>query len=185
MRQFALIILGLLATSSLSAAQQRTLLGGGLESGGFGGPVVKFSDVGGDFAVFAGGRGGWIINHTFVVGAGGYGVANSIGEFEFPFERGIEFGYGGVEIEYINRSDDLLHFSIYTLIGAGGATYLFDRTDTVFVLEPAANLMLNVATFFRIGVGGGYRIVTAADLDLSNSDLSAPFGVLTFKFGSF
>ena len=185
MRSSALIVLVLLTSSSLSAAQEKTLLGGGLESGGFGAPVVKFSDVGGDFAVFAGGRGGWIINHTLVLGGGGYGVANALGDFDFPFERGIEFGYGGFEVEYINRSDELVHFSICTLIGAGGATYLFDRTDTVFVLEPAANLMLNVTSFFRIGAGGGYRFVTAADLDLTNSDLSAPFGVLTFKFGSF
>jgi hypothetical protein len=177
MREIALTILGLLATASLSAAQEETLLRSELESGGFGGPVVKFSDVGGEFAVFAGGRGGWIINHTFVLGGGGYGVANNLGELEFPFEREIEFGYGGLELEYINRSNNLVHFSIYTLIGAGGVTFLFGNTDTVFVLEPAINLMLNVTEFFRIGAGGGFR--------LSNDDLSAPFGALTFKFGSF
>jgi hypothetical protein len=185
MKVIALTILGILITGSVSTAQQETLLRGGIESGVFGGPVVKFSEVGGEFAVFAGGRGGWIINHTLVLGGGGYGVASNLCKGEFPFEREVEFGYGGLELEYINRSDHLVHFSIYTLIGAGGVTYLFDRSDAVFVLEPAINLMLNVTTFFRIGVGAGYRIVTAADLDLSNSDLSAPFGVLTFKFGGF
>jgi len=183
MKKIALTLLGILATSSVAAAQDETLVSGGLESGGFGAPVVKFSDVGGDFAVFVGGRGGWIINHTFVLGAGGYGLASNIGES--PFVREVEFGYGGLELEYINRSDKIFHFSIYTLIGGGGVTSLFDVADGVFVLEPVVNLMVNVTKWFRVGAGGGYRFVSGADQDLSNGDLSAFVGVLTFKFGGF
>ncbi|KPK81198.1 MAG: hypothetical protein AMS25_07250 [Gemmatimonas sp. SM23_52] len=87
-----------LALASSAAAQERTLLGRGFHSGGFGGPVVKFSEVDGDFAVFVGARGGWIINHMFVLGAGGYGLVNEI-DIGFPGPRDIEFGYGGVELE--------------------------------------------------------------------------------------
>ena len=182
-RHFLLIAAFSAVSSPALAQEEATLVAGDFHSGGFGAPVVKFSDVGGDFAVFVGGRGGWIINHTFVLGGGGYGLASNLGEF--PFEREIEFGYGGLELEYINRSNKVVHFSIYTLIGGGGVVLLFDRTDSVFVLEPAINLMFNVTKFFRIGAGGGYRLVAGADQDLSNGDLSAPVGVLTLKFGSF
>jgi hypothetical protein len=183
MRGIAFTLLVLLATSSVAAAQEETLAGDGLESGGFGAPVVKFSEIGSEFAVFAGARGGWIINHTLVLGLGGYGLASNIGEF--PFEREVEFGYGGLELEYINNSDNVVHFTIYTLIGAGGVTSLFDTAEAVFVLEPAANLEVNLTKWFRLGAGGGYRFVSGADQVLSSEDLSAFFGVLTFKFGSF
>jgi hypothetical protein len=183
MRRLALVLPLIFAGSSVAAAQERTLVGGGLESGGFGAPVVKFSDIGGEFAVFAGARGGWIINHTLVLGLGGYGLASSIGDY--PGEREVEFGYGGLELEYINSSDDIVHFTILTLIGAGGVTALFDEGEAVFVLEPAANLEVNVTKWFRLGAGGGYRFVSGADLVLSDDDLSAFFGVLTFKFGGF
>ncbi|KPK55771.1 MAG: hypothetical protein AMS21_13295 [Gemmatimonas sp. SG8_38_2] len=183
MRRIAFALLAVLATSSVAAAQEQTLAGDGLESGGFGAPVVKFSDVGGEFAVFAGARGGWIIDHTFVLGLGGYGLASNIGDD--PFEREVEFGYGGLELEYIKNSDKLVHFTIYALVGGGAVVYLDDVVDGVFVLEPAVNLIVNVTQWFRLGVGGGYRFVEGANSDLSNKELSAPVGVLTFKFGSF
>jgi hypothetical protein len=183
MRRIAFTLLALLATSSVAAAQEQTLAGEGLDSGGFGAPVVIFSELGSEFAVFAGARGGWIIDHTFVLGLGGYGLASNIGEF--PFEREVEFGYGGLELEYINNSNSVVHFSIYTLVGGGAVTYLYDVVDGVFVVEPAVNLMVNVTQWFRLGVGGGYRFVAGADHDMSNEELSAPVGVLTFKFGSF
>ncbi|MBN1426023.1 hypothetical protein JXA88_15850, partial [Candidatus Fermentibacteria bacterium] len=56
--------------------QPETLLKGPIENGGFGGLVVKFSQLADQTAVFVGGRGGWILNHTFVIGGGGYGLAN-------------------------------------------------------------------------------------------------------------
>jgi len=56
------------------AQEEETLLGGGFESGGYGGPVVKFTNVKGEFAVMAGGYGGWLINHSLMLGGGGYGL---------------------------------------------------------------------------------------------------------------
>ena len=56
----------------------------------------------------------------------------------------------------------------------------------VFVAEPVVNLELNVAKWFRINVGAGYRIVAGVNVgDLENGDLSSFFGNLAFKFGSF
>ena len=72
------LVLCVVAHSGLRGQQQETLLSGNIESGGFGGFVVRFSEIGGAFAVLAGGRGGWIINHTFVLGGGGYGLANDV-----------------------------------------------------------------------------------------------------------
>jgi hypothetical protein len=174
-----------LLVASPALAQEETLVSDEFESGGFGAPVVKFSSFADEFAVFAGGRGGWIINHTVVLGGGGYGLANAI-DSDGSGVRDIEFGYGGLEIEYINRSEKLVHFTIYVLIGGGGLSGTAVSEESVFVLVPAANVELNLTTYFRVVLGAGYRWVTGVESPgFSSGDFSAFEGVLTFKFGSF
>lgn len=198
------ITAALIFTISGSYAQEQTLLGRGeISHGGFGGPVIKYVQVKGEPGILVGGRGGWIINHSFVLGGGGYGLVNDIKADEIrtnfidPFyDRYINFGYGGVELEYIVQSDQLVHLSVYTLIGAGAVSYR-DRnwndfgdwnspTDAFFVFEPAVNAELNIISFMRISAGLSYRFISGATLDsISNSDLDGPSAVLTFKFGKF
>lgn len=178
--------------------QEQTLVGGGeITHGGFGGPVVKFTQIKNESAVLVGGRGGWIINHTFIIGGGGYGLATQIKTDDiFYNEAFLNFGYGGLELEYIIQSDNVVHFSVYTLIGAGGITYNNNYmedwsswdfgNDEFFVFEPAVNVEVNITSFFRINAGANYRYISGVNYDnLNNSDLAGFAGVLTFKFGSF
>ncbi len=168
-------------------AQERTLIDGPVESGGFGGPVIKFSEVRNQFAVLVGGRGGWILNHTFVIGAAGYGLASDIRlDSRFP-GRDVEFGYGGLDLEYIYDSNSLVHFSAQALIGGGAIDLVFGgESDVVFVFEPQGNVELNMTRYFRISVGGGYRFVSDVDFAArGNADFSAPYFALTLKFGKF
>jgi hypothetical protein len=186
------------------SAQERTLLSGGeITHGGFGGPVIKYSEIKGSPGVLVGGRGGWIINHSFVIGLGGYGLANQIKSNDqnvsgfTPGSTYLNFGYGGVELEYIIQSDDLIHFSIYSLIGAGGVSYrdnfwdsrrddLHSPGDEFFVFEPAANIEANIISFMRINAGVGYRVISGLNFDgLKNSDLGGFTAALTLKFGKF
>jgi hypothetical protein len=168
--------------------EEETLVTSGIDSGGFGALVFKFSGVNDQFAVFAGARGGWIINHQFVIGGGGYGLASEIclDEDGRCLLRDIEFGYGGFEFEYIGRWNKAAHYSLQLLIGGGDVTLLGFPSDPVFVAEPTARLELNVTKWFRLNLGGGYRFVSGLDVGrLENSDLSAFSGVLEFKFGNF
>lgn len=168
--------------------QEDTLFKGGIDSGGFGALVFRFSEVADQFATFGGARGGWIINHQFVIGAGFYGLASEIcldDERDCHF-RNLEFGYGGFEFEYVGMWDRVAHYTLQLLIGGGGVTFFNFATDGVFVAEPVANLELNVTKWWRINVGAGYRIVAGANAgSLENSDLSSVFGNLEFKFGGF
>lgn len=183
-RHFLLLAALLPVSSPALAQEEKTLVGGELQSGGFGAPVVKISSTVDKFAVFVGGRGGWIINHTFVLGGGGYGLANDVRVPGIGSER-IEFGYGGLELEYINSSDNVIHFTVYTLIGGGGISTDIGE-DAVFVLEPSVNAELNITTYFRINAGAGYRWVSGVDTPgLSTSDMSAFVGQLSLKFGAF
>ena len=107
---------------SPATAQEQTLVGHGIESGGFGAPVVKFTQVNGEFGVLVGGRGGWIINHVFVLGGGGYGLVNDIWVRGFVPEPRLQFGYGGIELEGIIASNSLVHFTVVGLVGGGGVS---------------------------------------------------------------
>ena len=194
--QFFLI---LLFTCLPIFAQEQTLVGNGdIDNGGFGGAVIKYTQIKGESAVLVGGRGGWIINHTFVIGGGGYGLVNQIQADYLIYDKHpfISFGYGGLELEYINQSDKLVHFSFYTLIGAGSVTYKenlwedWDKwntgNDDFFVFEPAVNIEINIISFFRINAGVSYRFISGLYYnDLQNSDLAGVAGSLTLKFGSF
>ncbi|MCF6271029.1 MAG: hypothetical protein L3J41_15050 [Melioribacteraceae bacterium] len=190
-----IFIIILLLSSISILGQAETLVSGELENGGFGGPVVKFTEIDGKFGLLVGGRGGWIMNHTFVLGFGGYGLVNQF-ESDFIFDGKLlplMMGYGGFEMEYIHSPNSLVHFSIYLLLGGGGLTYKEYHdwnspkvTDSFWIAEPAVNVELNVASFFRISAGVGYRLVSDVNLgDLTNSDIAGISGVLTFKFGKF
>jgi hypothetical protein len=175
---------------------QETLLQGDLRHGGFGAPVVKFTEIDDRFAVLVGGRGGWIINGSFVLGAGGYGLAN-LDNFEHLTNSAgdhgrLAGGYGGLELTYVLRPDELVHFSMGVLIGAGGLVWNphgqsgNQEDDAFFITEPELDVVLNVTRFFRAGLGVSYRFVRDAELfDLRDGDISGLAGVVTLKFGSF
>jgi hypothetical protein len=176
-------------------AQEETLLKGKIESGGFGGPILKVTELNGDLGLLVGGKGGWIINHTFVIGGGGYGLVTNIAANDVNFieKAFLNLGYGGVVLELVPESNKLIHFSFSTLIGAGGVNYRdrnfsinFRQWDTFFVAEPEVNLMLNVTKHFRVGLGASYRYIDGVDLNgLRDSDLSGASASMIFKFGKF
>ena len=200
------IILALLVVLAARAFSQdeETLLTGQLTHGGFGGPVVKFTRLSDEFGVLVGGRGGWIINHCFSIGGGGYGLVNSIpGPDGIPLmiEPVLTVGYGGFEMEYLLHSGKLIHSSVQLLIGGGGVGYHerrdedwnFDNDvngnptwDSFFIIEPGIGLELNVTSFFRIDAGASYRFVSGVEKNgLTNGEIGGPSAVITFKFGKF
>lgn len=196
-------IMALFIITAAAQGQEQTLVSGNVELSGFGGPVIKYSRIHDQNALMVGGRGGWVLNHTLMLGGGGYGIisevdapAGALGPWERSLD--IEFGYGGFEIEYIRNSNSLLHYSIYTLIGGGANNYVKDagsvwdsneqsgETEFLLVLEPAFTGELNVAPRVRLNVGLSYRLVSGIEqAGLDNSDFSGPSASLTLKFGRF
>ena len=197
MRTFLALLVIVLLPASLGAQQERTLLDRRVEHGGFGGPAVKFTEIADHFGVLVGGRAGWIINHSLVLGGGGYGLANTY-DFELienGRERHLALGYGGLEVEYVNRWRDVAHLAAGILVGGGGASWYLrhrrdwgieDINDAFFIAEPSLNLEMNVLRFFRVAIGGSYRFVEGLDMvGLGTADLRGAAGSLTLKFGEF
>lgn len=195
----AVILMGI---TTVQAQEIQTLFGGDVSHGGFGAPVVKFSDAGGDLGVWVGGRGGWIINfdrnHAISIGGGGYGLATEhrvpdpdFGEPDTDYYAMT--GYGGFEIEYTNRSYQVAHLTLSALIGAGGLmarerdfTDVDRHYDSYFVFEPGVNMEVNVTHFFRVAAGISYRLTSGIDnAGFTDSDFTGLNGNITFKFGKF
>lgn len=188
--------------------QDETLFGSVQSSGGYGAPTVALTTLNGETAAMVGGQGGLVLNRRFTVGGALRGIAprpdadlqnRSSGD---PESAQVQLGYAGLLLEYTGAPSNLLHYGAELVVGGGnvelvdgggftaGASVSDDSVErsAVFAAELGARAELNVTSFFRIGLSGGYRLVSGADLDkadVSNGDLSAPYGQLSLRFGSF
>ena len=155
MKRLFLMLVSLIMTLPLHA-QEQTLISGPIDNGGFGGPVVKFSQIDSRFALLVGGYGGWLINHSFMIGGGGFGLANNIrGSRAAQIYCGtgdnlrLQFGYGGFMLEYIGEPNSLIHYNVSKLIGAVGSITTTSkthpsRTTTISAMRPPASCSTRV-----------------------------------------
>lgn len=109
-------------------------------------------------------------------------------------EPEMDTQYGGFELEYVHRTNDLFHFSLLTLVGSGTVEYedhdlTLERTsDNYFVLQPGINASLNVTTWFRVSGGIFYRYTNGIELEGISDDNNGLLGLSTFltlRFGWF
>ncbi|MGB2870123.1 MAG: hypothetical protein WBD36_16870 [Bacteroidota bacterium] len=199
MKQLTLFFLVVILSTPALSQEQTVFDAENIEHGGYGAFVVGFTNVNNEFGVLVGGRGGWIINHTFAIGLGGYGIGNNVHSLvEGPLgQRFMNFGYGGLDLEFIVNSDDMVHWSIHTLLGGGSVGFRGERDDVrgfdmdmhddeFFVAEPGINLDLNVISWFRASAGVRYRYISGVASEAStNGNLTGTSAVLTLRFGKF
>ena len=195
MKNLTILFVAVLMTTTVMA-QEKTLLGGKVHSGGYGALLTKVGEVNGSVGVFIGGQASWILNHRLAIGGKGYAL---ISPYDISGLNNVkmEFGCWGGLIEYTIASEKLIHLNINTMIGGGGVRYAvndykYDHSDVdynedgVFVIEPGLDAELNVHKNFRIGLGVYYRVVSGVNYaDLTNAGLSGFSGQITLKFGVF
>lgn len=110
---------------------QMTLIGGDkVEHGGYGGPFIRFGRIAARDGVWVGGKGGWIINHHFVIGGAGVGLVNqpsapgavqrNVLNANEDVELDINMGYGGLMLEYFIAPKKLIHGTV-SMLAAGGS----------------------------------------------------------------
>ncbi len=159
---------------------------------GFGGHLslnAKGTEIYDEAAVLVGGELVFTLSHALNIGMAGYGMPSRI-EWENPNdilfdEYYLEMGYGGFFIEPVFFDQQVVHFTVPILIGAGWAglsdqRYFEDTAYPVrildetafFVFEPGINAEINLARNVKFTLGGTYRMVSGTDLrDVSDSDL--------------
>jgi hypothetical protein len=176
-------------------AQTQTLFGNADVKGAFGGPLLEFSEVNGEFAVDVGGGGALVINDFFL---GGYGMGTTfndvtVGEKDYT----IQFGHGGFWLGYVYKPEKIVHVYSQVKTGWGNIRLLEEPNDdkddaafrdAVYVLTPELGLEINVTKFLKVALTGGYRWV--ADVDntpggLTQDDFNSWQGGISFRIGGF
>nr|WP_299382809.1 hypothetical protein [Allomuricauda sp.] len=107
--------------------------------------------------------------------------------------------YGGLHLEPILFSENLVNLSFPILIGAGGVGYFGnnfddpidedideDEIDAIFVVEPGVSVLFNVSRYVQLEAGVKYRFSNKLDLDLNPLDRINGFsGGIGVKIGVF
>jgi hypothetical protein len=180
----------------------KTLLGRNKAGGGYCAFTAGYSVIDEKQAVLFGGRFAWIASHSIGFGMGATGFIN-----EFHYEPSIDRevflagGYGGLYVEPILMPRSPVHLSFPVLFGAGGISYvskesdlnnnLIEDSEAFLIIEPAAELELNLTRFFRFAIGASYRFPTSFDVGLSGTPTASTESIkgmsfmVTFKFGKF
>ena len=172
----------------------RTILDGkSLHISGFGGPMMQFTTVAGEFGHMMGGGGGVLIN-DFFFGGYGLGLTNQIKADASPTDPddNLQLGHGGFWMGYSLFGTAPIHLSISALAGFGELSFQIPDTyqtrlnDQIFVLTPIVEVEANITQYLRIGAGATYSLYTGVQLPgYSASNFSTPGAFLSFKFGWF
>jgi hypothetical protein len=181
-----------LAQTAPSAAEPETLTagpssGGTRVSGWFLAPTFGTTVFGERVSYTPGLRGGIYFNQRFAIGVTAQGAVSSQTKVENDEVRNLGT-YGGLLLQYIWRSDQLIHGTVESTIGDGrwcpaGAA---SSCSHFLVFEPMANVEINVAKHVRLASGVGYRFAVAGGGEGSSGrELSGLAIRSSLIFGSF
>jgi hypothetical protein len=188
--------------STKRADEIKTIFGNKKVShGGYGALTIGYSLIDGQDAFITGGRGSWVIGHSFALGLGGIGFANDLYINNSPGSQkySLEGGYGGLILEPILLPKFPVHLSFPILLGAGGVAYInsqyndnfnndfyVEDSDAFLVAEPGIEIEMNLLKFVRLAVGASYRFTSDVHLALKPSNvLNGYNATFTLKFGKF
>ena len=180
----------------------KTLLGRDRSGGGYGSFTIGYSMIDNQHAVLLGGRLAWVASHYVGIGFGGTGFINEY-HYEPAIDREVFLtgGYGGLYIEPILFPRQPVHLSFPCLFGVGGISYItndqdfnnnfIEDSEAFLLMEPAAEVELNLTKFFRMAIGAGYRFPTPFNVGSTGSpvvnaeSLRGFSYMVTMKFGKF
>lgn len=136
-----------------------------------------------------------------------YQVTSEAGNAEIGYQAMLGFSNNGIQLTglrivyetSLNEISPDLYFPV--LFGAGGISYvskesnmnnnLIEDSEAFLLIEPAAEIELNLTRFFRFAIGASYRYPTSFDVGLSGTPSASAASIkgmsytATFKFGKF
>ncbi len=181
----------------------KTLSGNVNHSGGFGAISFRATEFRGQPMVLGGVRGGWIVNRSLGIGFEGHGIVPTAKFDDIdPLNSVVAVGgYGGMFLEPIFFSNQVVHITFPISAGAGWIGYILDwedysgmnrgpnvsqDNDIFWYVEPGVDLEINIARNFRMDLGVSKRFTQ--DLDLAGTtekDFNGLNYFLTLKVGGF
>lgn len=190
-----------------SGQEVQSIFGRGNATGGYGALSNKFTTIGGEFANISEVYGGVFVNRRWMVGLAFAGSTNNLivpAEFNTdPLNSmSYQYGQGGLKIERVLNSNRPIHLVLNMFSGVGFSAqyhrkdwYDYNHTNSTnamhdenwfYVLEPGAQLEMNLFRWMRLSPGVTYRKTYGSDgLGLSDSQMSDWTYNITVKFGGF
>lgn len=164
----------------------------------FGAPVLKYTVIRDQGVVMAGGRGGWNITPSFLIGAGIYTNLSEVNapEGALPYLTGpldLKFDTFGLELEYAHRPASQMYFTLGMFLGGGAVRFVKDKTneqqdetDIAALLEPSAGLEWKITDWLHLHLAASYRFVFGVDQPgLKDKDFTGPAVSFAAKIGRF
>jgi hypothetical protein len=181
--------MGIAAAALLAAAAEASA------QGYFGAPVIEYTLLRGRGALALGGRGGFNLTPSLLVGGGLYGtmsevdapVAGLSGPLDLKFES------FGLDLEYAPRPSAPTHVTLAAFLGGGAARYVKDgtneqegETDFVLQIRPAIGVEQRITGNLHVHLSVAYRLVRGVEQQgLSEEDLRGVAVALALKLGRF
>lgn len=180
----------------------RTLSGNMSHSGGFGALSIRSTSFRNQPMVLAGLRGGWIINRTLAIGLEGHGIIPTAKYDDLDPTRDVVAlgGYGGMFLELIFFSNEVVHVTFPVSGGAGWMGYHIDfdednlptpengllDEDVFWYIEPGAGIEINLSRSFRLATGVSKRFTQDFELmDTRQVAFNKMNFYVTLKVGGF
>jgi hypothetical protein len=181
----------------------RTITGRGFSNGFYLGLNTSYSQIYGYDAINMGGEVAWIANHGIAIGFAGRGFFSEPQPYFQSSSKEFNYsgGYGGLLIEPILFPKMPVHLSFPVILGAGGIArsifydlnYPYETTDAYvessdafLIIEPGAELELNIARWIRFGFGCTYRFTQGIDNnDFDDNPLDGLTTGFSLKLGKF
>ena len=188
---------------------------------GFGNTNHGFSMIDGNFAYSSGGSGAFLFDYKYFVGIYSQALETnhlrediysstydpSVDPSELPIftNNNLYFNHGGLWLGYIHKPNSLIHWGTNMKLGVGNVS-LRDKSldgldehhqDFIATVIPEIDVELNIARWFKINMGIGYRFVLFTDntvyrnavgqdiLLFKSSQLSSPTATIKLMFGIF
>jgi hypothetical protein len=136
--------------------------------------VLEYTRLGGQDALVLGGRGGWYVTRTFVVGGGLYGTVTEVdapgAQVNAPGPLDMKLERFGLELEYHVGPTAPTHLTFGGFIGGAALRHVRDgtndqhgETDFLFGLAPAVGVERAVTRWMHLNLSISYRFVIGAE----------------------
>lgn len=166
---------------------------------GFGGPIMEFSEIGGQDAISVGGMGAVMVNN-FYFGGYGQGLTNNVYASEDAQALELSFGHGGLIAGFSILPKSAIHLTAGARLGWGALKFHEIRSfsqpsqfneinfeaDNVYIVTPEAGIELNLFPFMTASATVGYRFVNNIDFQqFKDMELEGTTINIGVKFGWF
>lgn len=186
-----------------SGSDIKTLSGSLNHSGGFGALSFRTTEFRGEPMVLGGVRGGWIINRSLAIGIEAHGIVPTAKFDDIdPLNTVVTLGgYGGMFLEPIFFSNQVIHITFPVSAGSGWLGYVLDwedygggssipnveeDSDIFWYVEPGVDIEVNIARNFRLALGVSKRFTQDLELEkTADGDFNGLNYFLTLKIGGF